>query len=429
MLISETLGKFLSGESSENLEFTENYTADTSETRASDVTGIISVTASFSGYEYQAKYQISGNLDYTLPVEDGVIQGYRVENSEESLKVSSDGFTEPKELSISMNESELAPAYGSVEISETGDVAVTGEAFPIMSGMDASFVIGKDSFTPEDLVGEEPYAKDQMAEDLYSMSLANGTISSMILKNAKPDENNNIDYQLPGEGNSYKMITTTEGNSMTNEVELRMASPSYFTIVNEGITYSVHTTGSAGIKSKVYIPDINSQNGAGMQMTATGEYDDFLVSVIMSDGKNTEYLPAKTLNGSLDMPNMASASITIGNHTYSGDDYLELTALNMAANYALMLDDYADNDGNVSIPPETVGDEYPFRITGSYKDGTFTGNMVYMSKTYALQIGIENDQLTSMKFGETVFSDEAVKYLNANNRIYSDFMSGQAIQQ
>ena len=99
LLISETLGKFLSGESSENLEFTENYTADTSETRASDVTGIISVTASFSGYEYQAKYQISGNLDYTLPVEDGVIQGYRVENSEESLKVSSDGFTEPKESS------------------------------------------------------------------------------------------------------------------------------------------------------------------------------------------------------------------------------------------------------------------------------------------------------------------------------------------
>ena len=389
VFVSDTLSKYLSNEKVTNLTFD----ATTSPVARATGDETLSVVANFTGYEYDGKYTVDGKLNYTLPVANGEIQGYSVSSDQNDVPKIKEGEAEDKiTFVVSMSEDELLPAYGTVT-SDGSSVSVEGEAFPPLPGNNVSFQIGDETFTPDDLVVEEPYTKNMIAEDLYSMTLAQGPLSKLIMNNATPDESGNISYTLPGEGNTFSQ---TGGNSgkFTATTNLEIKSPTHFTTQIGDATYSVNTSGTVSLNTSVYV-DMDAQSS--QIISYSGEYNDFIASIIITENGKSTYLQSKPLNGTFEV--------------------YDLSALNVASNFNLYISE-ADEAGDVNL-------NYPqYQLTGKLTSGNFKGSLTIMNNYYPFDISFDEstDEITRMTFDGITFDEEAIKYLNANAKIYADLM-------
>lgn len=406
VFVSDTLSKYLSNEKVTNLTFD----ATTSPVARATGDETLSVVANFTGYEYDGKYTVDGKLNYTLPVANGEIQGYSVSSDQNDVPKIKEGEAENEiPFAVSMSEDELLPAYGTVT-SDGSSVSVEGEAFPPLPGNNVSFQIGDETFTPDDLVVEEPYTKNMIAEDLYSMTLAQGPLSKLIMNNATPDESGNISYTLPGKGNTFSQ---TGGNSgkFTATTNLEIKSPTHFTTQIGDATYSVNTSGTVSLNTSVYV-DMDAQSS--QIISYSGEYNDFIASIIITENGKSTYLQSKPLNGTF---GMTSQEIGIGSHTYKGSEVYDLSALNVASNFNLYISE-VDEAGDVNL-------NYPqYQLTGKLTSGNFKGSLTIMNNHYPFDISFDEstDEITRMTFDGITFDEEAIKYLNANAKIYADLM-------
>ena len=122
--IAEGLTAYLSGRSSATLTFYDSYaegTATASAAARAVGSGTLIVDATYTEHPYH-NYIVNGTFVYELPVEDGVIQGYRVNSDKENGPTITDTASEdaaPISFAVTMGEDALGPAYGKVSTSGT----------------------------------------------------------------------------------------------------------------------------------------------------------------------------------------------------------------------------------------------------------------------------------------------------------------------
>ena len=198
----------------------------------------------------------------------------------------------------------------------------------------------------------------------------------------------------------------------TATTNLEIKSPTHFTTQIGDATYSVNTSGTVSLNTSVYV-DMDAQSS--QIISYSGEYNDFIASIIITENGKSTYLQSKPLNGTF---GMTSQEIGIGSHTYKGSEVYDLSALNVASNFNLYISE-VDENGDVDM-------SYPqyYQLTGKLTTGNFKGSLTIMNNHYPFDIYFDEstDEITRMTFDGTSFDEEAIKYLNANAKIYADLM-------
>lgn len=383
--------------------------------------GTATVNASFNDYPY-GDYIVTGDFVYTLPVESGKILGYRMETAGSSSPTFTDTASgKETQFSVTMDDSALAPAGGDYNTA-TGTVT-NGTAAPMLSGTEASFTVGNMSVGLGDIpTAEKPYTRNMMAEDLYSLMMANGPLSAYALKllmaqmpsTGMPEGTFTADL---GNGNTYT-VTYTENST---HAEMRIINPMDFVVSDStGKTYSVHTNGKVSV---VGGSSVDAYGGS-----AEVEYNDFVSTIIVTGGSEPETYTSRKVNGTYSMDLSSSevidGSITIGNHTYSGASYKELVALYALDMTITQFWHYAviGEDGSYL---NTLGgtEDSPIIVEGNYNDatGTLDGEIriygtafPFIAKAKFTEGGYSTiGTFLDLSYSGVDFTEEDVGYLNA----------------
>ena len=251
------------------------FSASFSSSRSVNDNGSATILASFRDYPYN-DYTVTGDFIYTLPVESGRILGYRMETASGSSPTFKDKKDQETQFSITMDETALAPAGG--DYNTVTNTVSNGIAMPMLEGTEATFTVGTSSISLDDIPKEEePYNRSMIAEDLYSLMMANGPLSGYAIKLLKE--------QLPstgmsggtytanlGNGNTYTI--TYDAENMSSHAELKIINPMDFIVTDStGRSYSVHTNG------KVSVTGGGSAEGKG---SGEVEYKDFVSTIIVT---------------------------------------------------------------------------------------------------------------------------------------------------
>ena len=396
--------------------FKASYTA----ARAGN-SGTATVNASFSDYPY-SEYTVTGDFVYTLPVESGKVLGYRMTTASGSSPTFTDSSSGTETLfSISMDGTALAPAGGDYD--EATGTITNGTAAPMLSGTDASFTVGNTSVCLGDIpTAEKPYTRNMMAEDLYSLMMANGPLSGYALKL--------LMAQMPSTGMHEGTFTADLGNGNTYTVtytensthaEMKIVNPMDFVVSDStGKTYSVHTNGKVSVVGGSYM---EAYGGA-----AEVEYKDFLSTIIVTGGAEPETYTSRKINGTYSMDIASSevidGSIIIGNHTYSGESYKELVALYALDMTITQFWHYAviGEDGSYL---NTLGgtEDSPIIVEGNYDEdtGTLDGEIRIYGTAYPFTAKVELTKggygyigtFLDLSYSGVDFNEEEVGYLNA----------------
>lgn len=405
-----------------NPEGTDEATFEASfaSSRSSADNGTASIKAAFTDYPY-GDYTVTGDFIYTLPVQSGKILGYRVETSEDSSPVFKNTTGTETAFSITMDEAALAPAGGDYDA--TANTVSNGIAFPMLSGTDASFTVGSVSVGLDDIpVTEEPYSKNMIAEDLYSLMMANGPISGYAMRLIQEQSvssgqsSGTITVDL-GNGNTYS-VTYDEQSSQT---EMKIINPMDFVMTDSaGRTYSVHTNGKVNL------------NASGFKSVAGGSgdvtYQDFVSTIIITGGTEPKTYTSRKINGSYSMnlasPGIVDGSIKIGNNTYRGDSYKELLAfyaLDMTISQFWHLGKISDDGTYINTLGGT--EDAPLIVEGKYNKsaGLLDGEIRAYGTTYPFRAEVklaQREEITtgtflSLTFNNITFTPEEISYINA----------------
>lgn len=420
---AEGLTAYLSGRSQTGLAFTDSYaTATATASLASKAvsTGTLIVDAIYTDYPYQ-DYIVSGTFVYELPVEDGVIQGYRVNSDKESAPTITNTASEgaaPASFGVTMKGDTLGPAYGTVSTSGTAVTSKSGMAAAILPGTDAVFTVGRDTITVDDILNE-PYTKDQMPEDYLSMYQANGPITMLILEKIKETGSASGDL---GNGNTFSVDSTNPEGART---DLNIVSPMHFNVEMNGTTYAVHSTGKMTAK------------GASAQETfsASMYFDNFAVSMTAIQGGSASTIQTKTITGtySASMSGL-NADITIGNHRYDSKAIQEMMALNML-NISLSMWHFSktDAEGNYENYLGAEAGKTPLYITGIFDsaDSTLDGilHAPYGEYTFTAKVRITGSgqsasaAIESLTFNGYTYSENSIKTFQETMAIITSITS------
>lgn len=408
--ILEGLSAYLSGEHRTGLSFTDSFASGTTgndtTARASE-NGTLTVDAIYDEYRYQ-DYIISGTFVYELPIENGVILGYRV-NSDSTdpptITDTSAGSNTVNSFAISMGDNALAPAYGTLSTSGEKVVSKSGTAAEILPGTDIAFTIGNDTIGIDD-IPSVPYSKDQMPGDYLTVYQANLPITTLIYQKIIESGSNTVDL---GNGNVFTMDTSDPQNQ---QVEISIKAPMHFTVNMGGTVYSVHTTGTMEAKSY----------GPSTSFTAKMKYNNFASSITTVSNGNTNTIQTKKITGEYSGSFGISGSLTIGNHTYSGAELQEMIALEMAS---LIITSWGtaeiDADGSYYNNLNS-GDFSMLNITGQFDSAsnTLTGTLTY-SGTYPLEAKVSISGSTAiiqkLTFNGYEYSDEALDNLKKTQEL------------
>lgn len=383
--------------------------------------GTATVNADFRDYPF-GEYTVTGDFIYTLPVESGKVLGYRMETADGSSPTFTDTATGTETpFSVTMDSSALAPAGGDYDAA-TGTIT-NGTAAPMLSGTDASFTVGNTSVSLGDIpTVEKPYSRNMMAEDLYSLMMANGPLSAYALKllmaeipsTGMPEGTFTADL---GNGNTYT-VTYTENST---HAEMRIINPMDFVVSDStGKAYSVHTNGKVSV---VGGSSMDAYGGA-----AEVEYNDFVSTIIITGSTEPKTYTSRKINGTYSMDLTSSevinGSITIGNHTYSGASYKELVALYALDMTITQFWHYAviGEDGSYL---NTLGgsEDAPIIVKGNYDDATSTldGESSIYGTAYPFTAKVELTKggygyigtFLDLSYSGVDFTEEEVGYLNA----------------
>lgn len=404
--IAEGLTAYLSGRNVTRLTFSDSFSESTAKavSRAAG-TGILKVNAIYNEYSY-GNFIVSGTFVYELPVEGGVIQGYRVNSDSENTPTITDTTVEtatPTSFIVKMGSSSLAPAYGTISTSGTSVTSKSGTAAAILPGTDAVFTVGNDSVDVDD-IPTEPYTKDQMPADYLEIAKANTPLTLLI--NAKMKETGATSMDL-GNGNTVSMEIIDE-STQSSKTEISITSPMHFNVSLNGRTYAVHTQGSLKATATSY----------GTQVSASMEFKDFSSSIILENSAGT--IQTKKISGTYGATMTGiSANLTIGNHKYNSADFQEIMALNML-NTTLFMWGYSeiDAEGNyanyLGAEPETT----PINVTGKFDATTniLEGTLNYLGAyPFTAKISISGSGqsasaiIESLTFNGYTYSDSALK--------------------
>lgn len=410
---------FMNPAGTDEVSFDALYSAE----RSSDDNGTLSVAADFSDYPYD-DYTVTGKFIYTVPVENGKILGYRIEVADGSTPVFADGSGSETSFSVSMDESSLAPAGGDYDAA-TGTVS-GGIAAPMLSGTKASFTIGNESFSIADISPEEaPYSRNMLAEDLYSMMLANGPLSAyargkLMDQMTSPSDSYSVDL---GNGNIYSM--SFDEQTKTGIASMRIINPMDFLAEDSGgNTFSVHTAGSVIVETE------------STETKATGSVvcNDFVSTIIMTSNGDPEVIQSKKISGTYTLDIYGSAivdgSITIGNHAYAGNEYRELLGLYALEMVVSQFWGFSEigTDGTYT---NTLGasDDPMIYIEGNYDDstGVLDADIILFGERIPFRASVDisggTGTFRALAYDGIVFSDDEIGYINAIYDLTDAFIS------
>ena len=412
---------FMNPSGTDKVSFKADYSAE----RSADDNGRLSVVADFSDYPY-GDHTVTGKFIYTVPVESGKILGYRIETADGSTPVFTDGSTgKETTFSVSMDESSLAPAGGNYDAAT--DTVSGGIAAPMLSGTKASFTINNESFSIEDISPEEaPYSRNMLAEDLYSMMLANGPLSAyakgkLMEQMTSASDQYSVDL---GNGNIYSM--SFDEQTGTGVVSMRIINPMDFLAEDSrGNTFSVHTAGSVIVESE------------STETKATGSVvcNDFVSTIIMTGNGEPEVIQSKKISGAYTLDiygsEIVNGSITIGNHTYTGNEYRELVglyALEMTVSQFWGFSEFED-DGKY-INTLGVSDDPMIYIEGNYDDSTdvLDADIILFGESIPFRAVVDISEsgtgsFKALTYDGIEFSDDEIGYINAIYDLTYAFMS------
>lgn len=424
------LEEYFSGTGSETVKFTPSFLTAKSEITS----GTLSVTAEFTDHPY-SDYTVTGIFKYELPVSNGQISGYRI-NSENTATIKDSSSVETG-FSIIMGENEFAPAVGTVDVSAETPLISNAEVFPFLPSSNVTFTVvtesGKISIPVSDIQEYEQYTKDMMPEDIFDQYLSSSLVMNAIIADNRDNLQIPGTYPLYGTENTLIVERISETPAV-NAIKIEISEPMSFDYATSSAAFHVSTSGTVSIN----------------QQTQAVSAENYSASVIISEnGTNTHYA-SKIMNGnySLSSTGSISGSITIGNHTYNGQEYMELSALSMLNTFINqwgMPDNMGnmwsepDENGNtfIKLPPELPSEDneetlppgyepgsafdifavYKENETGSsasLSDGSMTilKNYHYPFKAdFTLDNGM-TENLTALEFNNHVFSQEAVRNLN-----------------
>ena len=409
--IAEGLTAYLSGRSLATLTFSDSYvegTATASAAARAVGSGTLIVDATYTEHPYH-NYIVSGTFVYELPVEDGIIQGYRVNSDKENTPTITDTAAEdaaPISFTVTMGEDALGPAYGNVSTSGTTITSKSGAAAAILPGTDAVFTVNSDPMTVDDVLNE-PYTKDQMPEDCLSLYQANGPITMLIMEKIRETGSTSGDL---GNGNTFSIDNANPENAQTY---INIVSPMSFSVEMNGTTYAVHSTGKM------------SANGIwnGSSLTASMNFDDFAVSMTAIQGNSASTIQTKTITGTYGASmGGLNANITIGNHTYNSEAIQEMLSLNML-NMALSMWQFSeiDAEGNYENYLGAYEDQTSLYlyITGKFDstDSTLDGTLhsPYGEYTFKAKVSITGSgesasaEMESLTFNGYTYSEDSIK--------------------
>ena len=389
------LNTYFSNIESKTAKFTPSFQA----TKSGNASGNLSVKAEFTDFLYDG-YSINGNFTYEIPVKNGYIAGYRLTtDSRSSVR---DNASVEKEFSIVMGNTTFAPATGTVTEMEGKPSTSSAEAFAFLPSSDVTFTIGGETTSISDRQKHEKYTKDMMPEDLFHQYICTYMLNP-IYWNHDMTSTPGIHYLYDSENT----LTVTDKGMSLNLIE-----PMHFIYEAGSTTFSINTSGKLSVASE----------------TQTMSAENYSASaIITADGKNIPYLSSKIMNGTISIPGTGqpSGSITIGNHTYSGQEYADLYVLHF-----LYLNIYSWSDEHTpytwSEPDAngktTMGPSYSGKLEAIYSENgneaslsegimELYGNKYTFSADFTLENG-KTDKITALNFNGHPFSQEAVDYIN-----------------
>lgn len=425
------LEEYFSGTGSETVKFTSSFLTAKSEITS----GTLSVTAEFTDHPY-SDYTVTGIFKYELPVSNGQISGYRI-NSENTATIKDSSSVETG-FSIIMGENEFAPAVGTVDVSAETPLISNAEAFPFLPSSDVTFTVvtesGKISIPVSDIQEYEQFTKDMMPEDIFDQYISSSLVMNAIIADNQENLKTTGTYPLYGTSNTLTIEEETVAGQTIPVIKIEITEPMSFEYSTPHAAFHVSTSGKVSID----------------QQTQAVSAENYSVSVIISENNTNTHYASKIVNGnySLSGTGSISGSITIGNHTYNGQEYVELSALSMLNTFINqwgMPDNMGnmwsepDENGNtfIKLPPELPSEDNEetlppgyepgsaFDISAVYKendtgssaslsDGSMTilKNYHYPFKAdFTLDNGM-TENLTALEFNNHVFSQEAVRNLN-----------------
>ncbi len=407
--ITDGLNVYLSGKSSTGLSFTDSFTSSTAVagavSRAAE-NGTLTVNAKYEDYKY-GNFTVSGTFIYELPVENGAIQGYRV-NSDTTdkpsiLDTSSEEVTEIP-LAVSMKGDALAPASGTVEITGNKVSIKEGTASVILPGSDATFTVGSSNQSIDDVL-YVPYTKDQMPEDYLTIYRANIPITSAIAKKV-PQTGGTVDL---GNGNTFTMNITKEPEYI-QEIDLSIKNPLQLNVNIGNAVYSVHTVGSMEAQGTVKASADQSSESSG-----TMTYNDFAASITITANGTSTTMQTKSISGSYSYSSMLdiSGNLTIGGHRYGKNELHEMISLEMAAMIISSWGTAKIDENGSYFNNLNAGDFMDMYLSGTFDDKTniLKGTLSF-GKEYPLEAKVSisgaSASIEELTFNGHKYSEEAL---------------------
>ena len=407
--IADGLSAYLSGRNKKGLTFSDSFSENTAKAVSKSAgTGILTVNAVYDEYPYE-NFIVNGTFVYELPVESGIIQGYRVNSDKtDTPTISSKANTaaEPTPFAVTMGNDALAPAYGTVSTTGMSVTSKSGAAAAILPGTDAVFTVGGDKVTIDDVL-YEPYTKDQMPADYLEIMKVNTPLTLLLSAKMKETGTTSIDL---GNGNTFSLEIIDE-NAPASKTEISITSPMHFNVSLNGKTYAVHTMGS--LKA--------AATSSGTQVSASMEFKNFSSSMTVISGSSAETIQTKKISGTYGTTAMMdiSADLTIGNHKYNSADFQEIMALNMlCTNLSMWGFSEIDAEGNYENYLGSTPEAAPIYITGKFDvatntlEGTLNGIGTY---PFTAKVSISGSgqsasaAIESLTFNGYTYSDEAIK--------------------
>ena len=424
------LDEYFNGTESGTVKFTPSFVT----AKAENASGTLSVKADFTDYPYSG-YTVTGTFTYELPVSDGQISGYRINSANTAtIKDSSSAETE---FSIAMGENEFAPAVGTVDVSNGNPQVSNAEAFSFLPSSNVTFTVVTESesisIPVSDIQKYEQYTKDMMPEDIFDQYISSSLVMDAIIADNRDNLQIPGTYPLYGTENTLIVERISETPAV-NAIKIEISEPMSFDYATSSAAFHVSTSGTVSIN----------------QQTQAVSAENYSVSVIISENNTNTHYASKIVNGnySLSGAGSISGSITIGNHTYNGQEYVELSALSMLNTFINqwgMPDNMGnmwsepDENGNtfIKLPPELPSEDNKetlppgyepgsaFDISAIYKENeaassaslsdgkmTILKNYSYPFKAdFTLDNGM-TENLTALEFNNHTFSQEAVRNLN-----------------
>lgn len=415
--LKDGITKYFDSSESLNPKFTETFIPSFTNTRSTSSNGTLNLTAKYTDFDY-GNFSISGDFQYSLPIVDGNIQGYRVNSTNTQVTDNESGDTNT--LSVNMPDSSvLAPAFGTVSIEGDSVSISNGYASTLLPNSDVTFTVENNGVSEsielsviENEIDASSFTKDDLPDDIYNLYLSSGLIRTIIFETIELDENSSPINLFETENT----IEITYQNGFPYYSVLTITEPMNFT----------HTTGN-GNKFYVYTSG-KLKEEAYYQNNGTAVYEDFSTSVtIIENGSDPITYTSKICNGtygaSLAGGGSSSGSISVGGHTYSGNELFDLDALSFINQMTRMWGLYntwqtPDENGNTKL---NIPSPY-FSSSAVYKKGnsssTLTGEFSILSHSYDFVFEFTEttdglvENVENFSFDGHQFSEEALSRLD-----------------